>query len=226
VKRLARNTALSLSIALTVTACATDEYGNRVPMSDTQKGGLIGAGVGAAVGALVADKAGKGALIGAVGGGIAGALVGNYMDSQKRDLQKVLRPEMDAGAITLQTLPDNHLLIAMTGATAFDTDSSLIKAGFLPTLDKLAGVVNRYGKTQLVVVGHTDSTGSLQHNMDLSEQRARAVQDYLLAQQVIPQRLSSAGVGPKEPRASNETAEGRALNRRVELTVIPVVADR
>jgi outer membrane protein OmpA-like peptidoglycan-associated protein len=214
-----------MACALGLAGCATDEYGNRLPMSDTAKGGLIGAGLGAAVGALVTDKHGKGALIGAVGGGIAGALVGKYMDDQKRDLQKALKPEIDSGAITLQPLPDNRLLISMTGATAFDVNSDQIKSGFYPTLDRLSGVVNRYGKTQLVIVGHTDSTGSLQHNMDLSQRRAGAVQGYLLSQSVIPQRLSSSGAGPNEPRASNDTPEGRALNRRVDITVIPVVAE-
>lgn len=215
---------LALACALGLSGCATDEYGNRLPMSDTQTGALVGALGGAAVGALVTDKHAKGALIGAVGGGIAGALVGKYMDDQKRDFQKVLKPEIDAGAITLQTLPDNRLLVSMTGATAFDVDSDRVKGGFYPTLDKIAGVVNRYGKTQLIVVGHTDSTGSLQHNLDLSRRRAEAVQGYLLARQVIPQRLSAAGVGPNEPRASNATPEGRALNRRVDLTIVPIVA--
>jgi outer membrane protein OmpA-like peptidoglycan-associated protein len=219
-----RLTSLALACALGLSACATDEYGNRLPMSNTETGALIGALGGAAVGALVADKHAKGALIGAVGGGIAGALVGKYMDDQKRDFQKVLKPEIDSGAITLQSLPDNRLLVSMTGATAFDVDSDRVKGGFQPTLDKVAGVVNRYGKTQLIIVGHTDSTGSLEHNLELSRRRAEAVQGYLLARQVIPQRLSAAGAGPNEPRASNATAEGRTLNRRVDLTIVPVVA--
>lgn len=222
-KLILRAAALGLFVTLGVSACATDEYGNRLPMGDTEKGVLIGAGIGAAAGALI-DKSAKGALVGAVGGGIAGGLVGKYMDDQKRDLQKVLRPEVEAGAITIDSLPDNQLRISMTGATAFDVDSDVVKAGFRPTLDKIAGVVNRYGKTQLVIVGHTDSTGSLQHNMALSERRARSVHDYLLARQVIPQRLASTGVGPNEPRASNDNEAGRALNRRVEVTVVPVVA--
>ena len=220
-----RITSLALACALGVAACATDEYGNRLPMGDTETGALVGALGGAALGALVADKHAKGALIGAVGGGIAGALVGKYMDDQKRDFMKVLRPEMDAGAVTVQTLPDNRLLVSMTGATAFDVDSDRIKGGFYPTLDRIAGVVNRYGKTQIAIVGHTDNTGSLQHNMDLSRRRAEAVQSHLLGQRVIPQRLGAAGVGPNEPRASNATAEGRTLNRRVDLTIIPIVAE-
>ncbi len=221
--RSVRTTCLALACVFGLGACATDEYGQRMPMSDTAKGGMIGAGVGAAVGALVANKHGKGAIIGAVGGGIAGALVGKYMDDQKRDFQKVLQPEIASGAITLQAQPDNQLVVSMTGGTAFDTGSDRIKAAFYPSLDKIAGVVNRYGKTQLAIVGHTDSTGALQMNMDLSQRRAGAVQDYLLSRQVIPQRLSATGVGPNQPRADNATEAGRALNRRVELTILPVV---
>jgi outer membrane protein OmpA-like peptidoglycan-associated protein len=146
------------------------------------------------------------------------------MDKQKKDLQKVLQPELNSGVITLQPLSDNRLLISMTGETAFDTNQARIKPGFYSTLDKIANVVNRYGKTQLIIIGHTDSTGSPQRNQVLSEQRADAVQQYLLSSGVISQRLSAEGVGPRYPRASNETPEGRALNRRVEIAVVPVVA--
>jgi outer membrane protein OmpA-like peptidoglycan-associated protein len=111
----------------------------------------------------------------------------------------------------------------MTGETAFDVDSPRIKPGFYSTLDKIADVVNRYGKTQLIIIGHTDSTGTAQHNQVLSEERAASVQDYLLGRGVIPQRLSAEGVGPRYPRATNDTPEGRALNRRVELVVVPIV---
>ncbi len=213
-----------LAGVLLISGCATDEYGNRRPMSDTEKGALIGALGGAAVGALVANKAGKGALIGAVGGGIAGGLVGNYMDSQKKDFEKVLQPELNSGAIRLQKLPNDQLLVGMTGATAFEVDSDVIQPGFYSTLDKIANILNRYGKTQLVIVGHTDSTGSDQHNQQLSESRAAAVQQYFLNQGVLPQRLSSYGRGKWEPIASNATPEGRQQNRRVDITIVPVVA--
>ena len=224
-KRLLTGVASALAIVLLLSACATDEYGNRLPMSDTEKGSLIGAVGGAAVGALVASKSGKGALIGAIGGGIAGGLVGNYMDKQKKDFEKALQPELNNGVVRIQKLPNDELLVGMTGATAFEVNSDVIMPGFYSTLDKIADILNRYGKTQLVIVGHTDSTGSDQHNQVLSEKRAGAVAQYFLTRNVIPQRLSAYGKGKSEPIASNATPEGRQRNRRVDITIIPVVAN-
>ncbi|GAB4513662.1 MAG: OmpA family protein [Sulfuricaulis sp.] len=209
-----------------ITGCATDEYGNRRPMTDAEKGALIGAASGAVVGALAKkDKRSKGALIGAVGGGLAGAAVGTYMDSQKKDLEKVLAPEVQSGAINIAKAGQNNLLITMTAQTAFDFDSTAIKPGFHSTMDKIANVLVRYGKTHLTVVGHTDNVGAQQYNQTLSERRSGAVADYLRAKGVISQRLVSVGQGESSPRATNATEEGRRLNRRVEIVVEPVVAD-
>ena len=224
-KRLLTAVASALAVVLVLSGCATDEYGNRLPMSDTEKGSLIGAVGGAAVGALVASKSGKGALIGAIGGGIAGGLVGNYMDKQKKDFEKALQPELNNGVVRIQKLPNDELLVGTTGATAFEVNSDVIMPGFYSTLDKIADILNRYGKTQLVIVGHTDSTGSDQHNQVLSEKRAGAVAQYFLTRNVIPQRLSAYGKGKSEPIASNATPEGRQRNRRVDISIIPVVAN-
>jgi outer membrane protein OmpA-like peptidoglycan-associated protein len=221
-KRCMKLGAALVAGALTLAGCATDEYGNQLPMSDTATGAMVGAALGAGIGALSTSKSAKGALIGAVGGGLAGGLIGNYMDRQKRDFERVLAPELNAGVIRVQKLPDDQLLVGMTAATAFRIDSAVIQPGFYGTLDKIANVVNRYGKTQLVIVGHTDNTGSAQHNQRLSEQRARSVQDYLLGRGVIPQRLTAYGRGESEPIASNATEYGRQLNRRVDITIIPV----
>jgi outer membrane protein OmpA-like peptidoglycan-associated protein len=212
--------------AIFSTGCATDEYGNRRPMTDAEKGALIGAASGAVIGALAKkDKRTKGALIGAVGGGLAGAAVGTYMDSQKKDLEKVLAPEVQAGAINIARVDQNNLLITMTAQTAFDFDSTAIKSGFQSTMDKLANVLVRYGKTHLTVVGHTDNVGTHQYNQTLSERRSGAVADYLRGKGVIPQRLVSVGQGENSPRATNATEESRRLNRRVEIVVEPIVAD-
>jgi outer membrane protein OmpA-like peptidoglycan-associated protein len=212
--------------AIFSTGCATDEYGNRRPMTDAEKGALIGAASGAVIGALAKkDKRTKGALIGAVGGGLAGAAVGTYMDSQKKDLEKVLAPEVQAGAINIAKVDQNNLLITMTAQTAFDFDSTAIKSGFQSTMDKIANVLVRYGKTHLTVVGHTDNVGTHQYNQTLSERRSGAVADYLRSKGVIPQRLVSVGQGENTPRATNATEEGRRLNRRVEIVVEPIIAD-
>jgi outer membrane protein OmpA-like peptidoglycan-associated protein len=147
------------------------------------------------------------------------------MDSQKKDLEKVLAPEIGSGAINLQNLEQHRLRISMTSATAFDVNSSQIKPGFNSTMNKIAEVLNKYGKTELLIVGHTDSTGSQQYNQTLSEQRAQSVYQYLQGRGVIHQRLSAYGKGELEPVASNDTEGGRQMNRRVEILVVPLVAE-
>jgi len=111
----------------------------------------------------------------------------------------------------------------MTNQTAFETDSSAIKAGFNSTMDKLADVVVRYGKTTLTVVGHTDNVGTDSYNQRLSEQRALSVAQYLEARRVNGMRLATAGKGETQPVSSNSTEGGRQANRRVEIYVEPVV---
>jgi len=217
--------AAAAAVTLLLAGCATDDLGQRRPMTETEKGVGIGAVTGAAIGALVTDKSAKGAAIGAVGGAIVGGLVGNYMEQQRRDFQRVLADEIAAGVIRLETLPDDRLLVGMTSETAFDVDSDRIKPGFYSTMDKIAGVVNKYGKTQLSIAGHTDSTGSAAHNQRLSERRAGSVQNHLLSANVHPARLSAYGFGQTQPLVSNATPEGRRLNRRVDITIIPVVAE-
>jgi outer membrane protein OmpA-like peptidoglycan-associated protein len=217
---------LLVTLSLGVSGCATDGR----PMTNTQKGAIVGAAGGAVLGAIASrHKSGssrkKAVLIGAVGGGIAGTAVGAYMDKQRQDLEKVLAAERNAGAISVEKLQDNALRVTMTDQTAFEVNSAQIKPGFNSTMDKIADVVNRYGKTTITIVGHTDNTGSDQYNQALSERRAAAVQNYFTSQKVLPERLESVGRGETEPRASNNTDAGRRLNRRVELYIEPIVAE-
>jgi outer membrane protein OmpA-like peptidoglycan-associated protein len=215
-------TSLVTVLTILCVGCASDPFPQA---TNTQKGAVIGAVGGAAVGAAVSkNHRGKGALIGAVGGGLAGAGVGYYMDQQKQDLEKVLAAERQNGSVQVEKMPDHTLKITMTAQTAFDVNSADIKPGFNGTVDRMAEVMNKYGKTTLSIVGHTDSTGSAQYNQGLSERRAQAVQQAFLQRGVIPERLSTAGKGASEPRASNTTDTGRQLNRRVEIFVEPVVA--
>ncbi len=219
---------LAVSAALLFGGCATDEFGNRRPLTETEAGLAIGTAAGAAAGALIGSQganAGKGALIGAVGGAIAGGLVGNYMEQQRRDFERALADEIARGDIRIEPGAGDRLLVGMTSATAFDVDSNQIKPGFYSTLDKISAIVNRYGKTRLYIAGHTDNTGSEAYNQQLSERRAAAVESYLMAEQVIPARMSSIGLGESQPVASNETDYGRTLNRRVDITIEPIVAD-
>jgi len=211
--------------ALFLTSCATDDYGNRRALTETEKGLAIGALTGAAAGALIADKSGKGAALGAAGGALVGGLIGNYMEQQRRDFEKLLAAEIASGAIRVEKLPDDRLLVGMTGETAFEVDSDRIQPGFYSTMDKISGVVNKYGKTKLSIAGHTDSTGSAAHNQELSERRAKSVEEYLLSDNVYPTRLSAAGYGKNQPIASNDSEDGKRQNRRVDITIIPVAEE-
>lgn len=215
-----------LLATLLLSGCATNDLGDSRDLSKTEKGAIIGTVSGAALGAIINHRnRGKGALIGAVGGGLTGAGVGYYMDQQAKDLQKQLQPEIQRGEVTIEKrASDNALLVSMTANTGFDTDSSALKAGYLPTLNKIARVLNQYGKTTVTVIGHTDSVGTDAYNQALSERRAQSVLDYFAGQNVNPLRLESYGRGETEPRADNATEAGRALNRRVELWILPVVA--
>jgi len=217
--------AVLLVVTLVVSGCTSDgSASGKRGMTNMETGAAIGAAGGAAVGALVTKKHLKGALIGAVGGGLAGGAVGAYMDSQKKDLDKNLKPERESGAIKVQKLDNDAVRIVMTGQTAFETDSATVKPGFQTTMDKLSDVVIRYGKTALTITGHTDSRGTPQHNTDLSQRRAQAVYDYFVSKDVNPARLVAMGKGETVPVASNDTDAGRRQNRRVEILVEPVVA--
>ena len=209
---------IALTLIILLSGCAK-------PWTDTQKGAAIGTGAGAAIGALASKNRTKGALIGAVGGGLVGAAVGNYMDKQKQDLEKALSKERDSGSIAVTKLENHSVKITMTGQTAFETGSATIKPAFNSTMDKLADVVNRYGKTSLTVVGHTDHKGTTEANQKLSEQRAHAVGQYLRSKGVNELRVVEIGKGEVEPRATNDTEEGRRMNRRVEILVEPVIAE-
>jgi outer membrane protein OmpA-like peptidoglycan-associated protein len=216
-----RTLATMLAIGVALTGCATD--GNR-PFTRTEKGAVIGALGGAVVGAMAYKKnRTKGAVVGAIGGGLGGAAVGSYMDSQRRDLEKNLAQEIQAGQARVEKVSDQVVLITMTNQTAFDTDSANIKPGFHSTMDKVAGVVVRYGKTTLTVVGHTDNVGSNDYNQKLSERRALSVAQYLEARRVNGLRLATAGKGEAQPVASNASEAGRQANRRVEIYVEAVV---
>ncbi len=213
---------LLLSIVFTLSACATDEYGNKRNLTNTEKGAIFGATLGALAGLTTRDK--NNAVLYGIVGGLAGGGVGAYMDSQQKDFEKNLKTDIDQGNIIVQRLPNDALMVTMSSETSFDINSTVIKPGFRSTLDKIATIVNKYGKTHLSLVGHTDSTGSKAYNQRLSEQRAASIQQYFLSRNVIPQRMSAYGMGEDKPIASNTTAIGRQQNRRVEIIIEPVIA--
>lgn len=211
-----------VAVSVALGGCVMGERG--APLTDSEKGALIGAAGGAVIGAMAYSKdRSKGALIGVIGGGIAGSAVGAYMDNQRRDLQKYLAPEIASGQARVERLPSDVLRITMTNQTAFDFDSSNIKPSFHSTMDKVAEVLVRYGKTTLTIAGHTDNVGSAQYNQKLSERRALSVASYLESRRVNPVRLATVGKGESVPIESNATEAGRQANRRVEIYVQPVV---
>lgn len=199
-------------------ACTTDPYTGERQAARTGIGAGVGAGVGAAAGAIFGG--GKGAAIGAGAGALSGAAVGAYMDAQEAKLRERLR---ESGVSV--TRDGENIILNMPGNITFDTDSSRLKAQFTDTLDSVALVLDEFPKTMIDIVGHTDSTGSEAYNLRLSEDRAAAVRNYLLAKDINPERMLARGLGESMPIASNDTAEGRAQNRRVELAIVPVTRE-
>ncbi|WP_252274422.1 OmpA family protein [Pseudomonas subflava] len=187
-------------------------------MSKTTKYGGLGALAGAVAGAAIDhDNRGKGALIGAAVAGAAGAGYGYYADKQEEELRR----SMQGTGVEVQRQGDTIQLI-MPGNITFATDSAEIASSFYTPLNNLASSFRQYNQNSIEIVGHTDSTGSHAHNMNLSQRRAQSVANYLSAQGVDASRMSTRGAGPDQPVASNATADGRAQNRRVEVTLRPL----
>ena len=208
-----------LLASLLLGACqTTNPYTGQQQTSNTAKGAGIGAAAGAVIGALAGGSR-KSALIGAGVGVLAGGAVGNYMDKQEAQLRQQLQ-----GTGVSVTRNGDNLILNMPGNVTFATNQSDVNANFYPVLNSVALVLKQYEKTMIDVVGHTDSTGSMQFNMQLSQARAASVGAYLQSQGVLPARIATQGVGPQYPIASNDTPEGRSQNRRVELILRPLTA--
>ena len=207
-----KKTSTTLVVSLTVlslamTGCASTNQG---------KGAAIGAIAGAVLGKSTSNHKNKRAVWGAAIGAIAGAAVGGYMDKQEKEF----RDELSGSGIEVVREGDNLRLIMPSNIT-FATGQSYITSGFHETLDAIARVLNKYEKTLLSIEGHTDSQGAEQFNQDLSEQRAGSVKQYLVNQNILSDRLRTTGYGESSPVSDNATAQGRALNRRVEIQIIP-----
>lgn len=177
---------------------------------------IIGAVTGAVAGALIDhDKRGRGALIGAA----AGAGVGYYMDSQEKDFKTALDEETRRGDLEVERVREDLLKMTLASEASFDFNKSYIKPAFQPSLDKLATVMSKYNRSEITIIGHTDSIGSNAYNQRLSEDRARSVKDYLVSRGVAASRMTIVGRGESEPRDTNSTEAGRQLNRRVEILI-------
>lgn len=202
---------LALATAVALTGCET--------MTDTQRNTALGVGIGALAGAGIAKatggKAGTGALIGAAVGGVGTYIWSANMERQRQELEDATR----GTGVTVSRTADNQLQLAIPSDISFDSNSATIKSQFRPVLNSFADSLRRNPGTHVVIVGHTDSTGGAHINDPLSLNRANAARDYIFNQGVRGPRIQTEGRGAREPVASNESAWGRAKNRRIDIFV-------
>jgi outer membrane protein OmpA-like peptidoglycan-associated protein len=208
-------------VLLALNACqTTDPYTGEQKINSASKGAAIGVAAGAVVGAISgsdAQERRKRAMIGAGIGGLAGAGVGAYMDKQEDDLRK----QMQGTGVTVTRQGDN-ITLNMPGNITFKTGSAELSPQFPNVLDGVAMVLKKYEKTIIEVAGHTDNVGKAEYNQGLSERRAHTVTNYLVGKGIKSERTISIGAGENHPVASNDNDAGRAANRRVELSLLPL----
>lgn len=235
---------LTLMASLFLTACATVDVVDNRKINTTQKkrtgsinqtiNGPVKVRPGAPVnispsvpidGTVIQHKnQSKAGLLAAVGGGLDRTNADEYMEQQVDDLQRALQSEIEQGEIRVERrASDNAIRISMTPGSGFDNLSSVIKPGFLATLNKIASVSNQYGKTLLTVIGYIENVGPDAGNQKLAERRAKSVTDYFINQNVDPLRLQSYARSEAQARADNSTVDDQPT-RRVELWVQPIVA--
>lgn len=206
--------AIALLMAFPFTGCKSVKNAN-----NTQKGVAIGATTGAIIGGILGNNLGKGgntamgAVIGGVVGGAAGGVIGNKMDKQAREIEQAL-----PGA-EVERVGEGIVLVLGENSVNFDLNKSTLTAKAKANLDKLVPVFQSYADTDIVIYGYTDSTGRVEYNQTLSEQRAASVRSYLASKGLSGSRIKTKGMGVNDPIASNDTAEGRSKNRRVEFTI-------
>ena len=199
--------ALTLSLMLGTSGCAS--------WSNKAKGAVIGGGAGAAVGAAVGSQVGstaRGAIIGAAVGGAAGAIIGHQMDQQAKSLDD------DLEGATVSRVGEG-IVVTFDNGILFDFDSSQLRSTARSNLQQLANNLAQYERTDVLIIGHTDATGSDDYNQRLSERRAQSAANYLTSLGIASERVSTRGMGESDPVASNDTAEGRQQNRRVEVVI-------
>ena len=187
-------------------------------MNNTQKGARIGAASGAIIGGIIGNNVGKGntalgAIIGGVVGGAAGGVIGNQMDKQAREIDEAL-PGAD-----VERVGEGIKITLGENSVNFDLNKSSLTSTAKGNLDKLVPVFNEYPDTDIQIFGYTDSSGSDEYNLKLSEQRAASVKTYLVSKGISGARINTVGRGEADPIASNDTKEGMSKNRRVEFAI-------
>jgi outer membrane protein OmpA-like peptidoglycan-associated protein len=204
--------------ALPLTACVTNPETGKKTISKTAIGGIGGAVGGYLLGDLIGGKRDRTEkILGAGIGAVAGAGAGYYMDQQEKKLR-----QQTAGTGVNVIRDGNNLVLDMPSDITFPVNSYSVQPQFNQTLAKVAGTLREYEKTYVDVLGHTDSTGTDAYNQTLSVNRAQAVASVLSANGVQSARLATQGYGESQPKASNTTEEGRSINRRVEIRLVPV----
>ncbi|MCB0327262.1 MAG: OmpA family protein [Bdellovibrionales bacterium] len=209
-----QNKWMVVGAALLLGACATKSG------TGALVGGGAGAGVGAGIGALAGGK--KGAAIGAVVGGIAGTATGGAIGARMDRQQKALEENVKNAEIERQ---GNEIKVKFDSGILFSTGSASLKPAAQTTLEDFASILKEYNDTTVSIEGHTDSTGSKSTNIALSANRANSVKSYLSQKGVGPTRMTTVGYADDQPIATNDTAEGRAQNRRVEVKINPITAE-
>jgi outer membrane protein OmpA-like peptidoglycan-associated protein len=206
--------AITFLIAFPFTGCKSVQNAN-----NTQKGVAIGATTGAIIGGILGNNLGKGgntamgAVLGGVVGGSVGGVIGNKMDKQAREIETAL-----PGA-QVERVGEGIKLVLGENAVRFDTNKSTLTTTAKANLDKLVPVFKSYADTDIVIYGYTDSTGSAEYNLNLSQQRANSVEKYLESKGLNMSRFKMVGMGIADPIATNDTPEGRSQNRRVEFAI-------
>lgn len=213
--RLHATAAMGLA-ALLAAGCATNPETGQREATKTGRGAAIGAAAGAVLGGVSGGDRGQRAAIGAAAGAAIGAGVGKYMQNQEEQLR-----QQTAGTGVEIARQGDNVILNMPGHVTFATDSAQISPAFQGTLDQVAATISEYQDTRVQVAGHTDNTGSETYNEQLSQRRAQAVADYLASRGVASTRITTIGYGEARPVASNETADGRQQNRRVEIILSP-----
>ena len=209
-----RKAAILLFAAAFAASCATSTDPND-PNGKAKRGAGVGAAAGAVVGAIIGNQSGSnrtGAVIGAAAGAAIGAAIGHKMDKQQEELQQIPGVEVTRPA-------ENEIAVRLTNDILFDFNSFALRPESRDTLRELANNFRQYPDEEISVEGHTDNVGGDDYNQRLSEQRAGSVRDYLVDQGVPDGRVSATGLGKTQPKASNDTPEGRQLNRRVEIHI-------
>ncbi|GGA11670.1 cell envelope biogenesis protein OmpA [Blastomonas marina] len=205
-------------MSLVTAGCITDPNTGEKTYSRTAVLGAGGALAGYLLGGLIGGKTAR--IVGAGIGGVAGGVVGNRIDQQIKELK-----EKTAGSGVDVTSDGESILVNLPDTVTFDVGSSTLKPSFRATLDEVAATLVDYPNSLIDVYGHTDSTGSDAFNQALSERRAKAVADYLIARNVDRRRIMTQGFGETQPIADNGTEAGRAQNRRVEIKIIPITEE-